>query len=882
MHQLKRHLSFKLCVLLALMCSIAFAGTTGKISGVVTDKDTKQPLPGANVVVEGTTMGAATDANGRYFILQVPPGSYNLIVTMMGYQSTKATNVKVSIDLTTTQSFDISSKVLELGEAIEIIADRPLIQKDGVTTMQIAEAELVENMVADDYKDVLTLNSGVTKSQIRDGAFSSNTESGEGQFFVRGGRGNELAVMVDGMYVRDGITGGLGTEVSTGAIEELQLISGNFNAEYGNAMSGVLNLVTQEGGSATSFKVRGLTDAFFGRPTRDYTFLERDKLLEEKGVLDRSNWGTNQAQVSLGGPVPGLGGDLRYFVSGEYNETDGYIGALQNEYARRGTAKLTYAPNSKTKFTVTANGNSEDQEIYDHYFAHDQHDVIGDSLLGFPEGSPANNYAGNNRLKTRVYNGLFGWTQSLNNRAFFELKLGYFTRTYFDRVHSEPEQYLLLTYNDGEDFAVSGDDPRYLNQENRSWQGKFDLNWQVNANHNVKGGADFNALRVWRKQLLTGGDIQNSIVDHYTIKPVEAAVYLQDKMEFKDLIINAGVRLDYFDPADSVAIELNAPAGALRPADTRLRFSPRLGLAHPVTDRANLHFSYGHFYQNPEYNKVVFNRRRATQIFRPTLGNAELKPQKTVSFEVGWDQQLTDFLAISATGFYKDYENLISTDPYPNARPAAVTYYVNQDFANARGVQIDMRTRRYNHFSSYFSYTIQRAEGNSSSPLDTRNDLLARPPRVPVKKLIILDWDRPHIFNFNLDFRYNKNEGPRFGGAQWLQNFGMNLTGRFNSGFPYTPTDSRDQRIADENTARAPSTWQLDLRIDKLFNFAGIELGLFSEITNLTNRRNVVEVWTDTGLPNDSTNPGFTPQGERDPYNIGEQRNIRLGFELRR
>ncbi len=877
MHQLKRHSLFMLRVVLALMCSMAFAGTTGKISGVVKDKDTKQPLPGVNVVLEGTTLGAATDANGRYFILQVPPGSYNLIVTMMGYQSTKATSVKVSVDLTTTQNFEISSKVLELGEAVEIIADRPLIQKDGVTTMQIAEAELVENMVADDYKDVLTLNSGVTKSQIRDASFSSNNESGEGQFFVRGGRGNELAVMVDGMYVRDGITGGLGTEVSTSAIEELQLISGNFNAEYGNAMSGVLNLVTQEGGSATSFKVRGLTDALFGKPTRDYTFEERDKLLEEKGMLERSNWGTNQAQVSLGGPVPGFGSKLRYFLSGEYNETNGYIGNLQDEFARRGTAKLTYAPSSKTKFTVTANGNSEDMEIYEHLFAHQ-------GLYRYRIGSDTldHNFAGNDHLETRVYSGLFGWTQSLSNNAFFEFKLQYFTRSFFDGVRREPDEYSLLTYNDGEDFAPSGDDPRYLDQENRSWQGKLDLTWQANANHNLKGGLDFNALRIWRKQLLTGGDIQNSRIDHYTFKPVEAAIYVQDKMEFKDLIINAGLRVDYFDPADSIAVDSNAPLGARRVADTHLRLSPRLGLAHPVTDRANLHFSYGHFYQNPEYNKIVFNRLRFVDIFRPTLGNADLKPQKTVSFEVGWDQQLTDYLAISATGFYKDYENLISTDPYPNARPAAVTYYVNQDFANSRGLQIDLRTRRYHHVASFFSYTIQRAEGNSSSPLDTRNDLLARPPRVPVKKLIILDWDRPHVFNFNLDWRYNQGEGPSFGGSRWLQNFGVNLTGRFNSGFPYTPTDSRGQRIADENTARAPSTWQLDLRVDKLFNVAGIELGIFSEITNLTNRRNVVEVWTDTGLPNDSTDPGFTPQGERDPYNIGEQRNIRIGFELKR
>ncbi|MCL4708643.1 carboxypeptidase-like regulatory domain-containing protein [bacterium] len=868
---------FLLMLLLAFFVhsSLAFAGTTGKISGVVREKDTRNPLPGVNVIVLGTTLGAATDANGRYFILHVPPGTYSVKASSMGYQATTISNVKVSVDLTSTVNFDLASTVLETGEAVEIVAQRPLIQKDGVTTMQVVEADVVENMVADDFKDVLTLNSGVTTRPIRDAAFAEGLDTGEGQFFVRGGRGNELAVMVDGMSVRDGITGGLGGEVSTGAIEEIQLISGNFNAEYGNAMSGVLNLVTQEGGSKTNFSLRGLTDAIFGTPTRDYTFQERDRLIETKGVLDRANWGTYQSQFSLGGPVPGIGNTMKYFLAGEYYQTDGNIGILQNEFTRRGSAKVTLSPTKTAKLTFSANANSEDQEIYDHYFAHQglyRQRVGTDSL--------DNNFAGNDHLRTRTYQGIVAWTQTLNQRSFFELKIQHFSRTFMDRVRSQPEDYIFLTYNAGEDFVVSGDDPRFLHQEDRVWQGKFDVTYQANINHNIKAGLDFNRHRVWRQQLLTGGDIVNSRVDMFKFYPVEAAAYLQDKMEFNDLVINVGLRVDYFDPKDSVAVDVNNPLGPRRVTESKIRVSPRLGLAHPITDRANLHFSYGHFYQVPEYNKIVFNHNRYVDIFRPTLGNADLEPQKTVAFEVGWDQQITDFLALSVTGFYKDIENLVATDLYSFARPSAVTYYINQDFANSRGVEINFRTRRYHHFASYFSYTISRAEGNSSNPLDTRADLLARPPRVPLKKLVILDWDRPHVFNFNFDFRYKKGEGPRFGGAQLLQNFGVNLTGRFSSGQPYTPTDSRGQRLGDENVARMPSNWQLDLRVDKLFNLAGREFGVFTEVTNLTNRRNVVEVFTDTGLPNETTDPGYTPQGKRDPYNIGAQRNIRLGFEL--
>jgi hypothetical protein len=195
-------------------------------------------------------------------------------------------------------------------------------------------------------------------------------------------------------------------------------------------------------------------------------------------------------------------------------------------------------------------------------------------------------------------------------------------------------------------------------------------------------------------------------------------------------------------------------------------------------------------------------------------------------------------------------------------------------------VEFNLRTRRVNHLAAFFSYTLSRAEGNSSNPLDTRADLLARPPRVPIKELITLDWDRPHVFNFNVDLRYYKGEGPRIAGATWFENFGVNLTGRFQSGLPYSPTDTRGQRIADENSARMPSTWQLDLRANKTFDIGQLKFDVFTEITNLTNRRNIVNVFTDSGLPLDSRDPGYTTFGERDPYNLGLQRNIRVGAEV--
>ena len=846
-------------MLLIAVISSAYAGTTGKIAGRITDKETGEPLPGVNVVIGGTSLGAATDTDGRYYILLVAPGTYSLTASILGYQTTKTTNVQVLVDLTTTVNFILSSQVLEMGQEVIVIAERPLIQRDGVTTMQVTGSDVVENMVADDFKDVLTLNSGVTTSPIRNG------DTGEGLYFIRGGRGNEAAFMVDGMYARDGVSGGLGTDVATSAVEELQLISGNFNAEYGNAMSGVINVITQEGGGRTSFRLRGYTDAIFGKPSREYTFDQRDALIENDGILETPNWGTHQGQFSLSGPLPGFGSRVKYFASGEYYETDGYIGIMQQEFARRALGKLTYQPSPFIKLSLTGNFNNEDVEIYEHLFARLN-----------PEG--------NDRIHTETTQGILSWTHTLSSKAFYEARVQRFSRKFFDRVQNDPFLYSILFLNATEDFARAGsDDPRFIQQEERVWQGKFDLTYQVTTNHNLKAGLDYSRHRVFRHYAILISEPTITFADRLTFNPVNASTYLQDKMEFRDLVVNLGVRLDYWDPDTwEVKDPRNPRTGGIQQGKKRLRVSPRLGLAHPISDKANLHFSYGHFYQTPEFDKVSQNRgisARGSLVDR-LIGNGNLKPQKTTSFEVGWDQQITDFLALTVTGFYKDIENLISTDHYPTALPRAASYYVNQDFANSRGIELNFRTRRYNHFAGYFSYTLSRGEGNSSNP---RGRILAAdevPPREPLKKLITLDWDRPHVFNFNIDFRYDKGEGPLVFGSRWLENFGVNLTGRFESGLPYTPTDSRGTFTAEENVAREPSTWQLDLRIDKLFDIAGMKLGVFSEITNLTNRANIISVYTDTGLPFDNTDLTYTPEGQRDPNNVGPQRNIRLGLEI--
>jgi hypothetical protein len=208
----------------------AFGGTTGKISGKVTDKNTGEPLPGVNVLIEGTMMGAATDMKGNYIIINVPVGSYTVRADYIGYKTVRIANIRVHPDLTTEVNFQLSSTVLQ-GQTVSIVAERPIINKNVTNTVRTLEAEDLKNIPMRGVQTVMSLSSAVV-----------------GGTHVRGGRSEENVTYVDGVMttlLRGGTTNGL--SVISNAIEEANFHAGGFNAEYGFANSGVLFTTTKSG-----------------------------------------------------------------------------------------------------------------------------------------------------------------------------------------------------------------------------------------------------------------------------------------------------------------------------------------------------------------------------------------------------------------------------------------------------------------------------------------------------------------------------------------------------------------------------------------------------------------------------------------------------------
>ena len=238
--------------------ALAFAGTTGKLSGRVTT-DKKEPLPGVNVRIDGQRLGAITDDQGEFFIIGIPAGTYTVRMNLVGYTGYAASNVAVSPDFTTGLNASLKAEALQLGE-VHVDATRPLLQKDATGTTRFLSADDIQKLPTRGYRDAAAQQTGVVNFARNIDNESQNNNT----LIIRGGRPNETAYFVDGVSQQDPLTGTSSTSISNSAIEEVVVLTGGFNAEYGRIMSGAVNVVTREGGQKYFGSVEAVSDALAG------------------------------------------------------------------------------------------------------------------------------------------------------------------------------------------------------------------------------------------------------------------------------------------------------------------------------------------------------------------------------------------------------------------------------------------------------------------------------------------------------------------------------------------------------------------------------------------------------------------------------------------
>jgi outer membrane receptor protein involved in Fe transport len=917
-----------LVLIFLLMSTIAYSGTTGKISGVVKDKSTGEPLAGASIVVEGTNMGAAADGNGYYFIINIPPGKYRLKTMMMGYKATVVTDVQVIIDLTTKVEFELEQTILE-GEVVEITAERPLIEKDVTSSSVVTTSEQIDKMPVTSFNEVLVITPGFVES----GAGDSRN------FNVRGGRNNELAFMIDGFYVEDPMFGGMGSDVANVGISELAVLTGTFNAEYGEAMSGILNIVTKEGGSNYSGRIRFFTDKFVN--PHEYTYLH--KYLDKDGrwtdkdgnyvtgeynaqttpgtnLYDQNFWDTvtkNETdfnkfhtEVNVGGPIPFIGRGNSFFLAGDALDTDTYLGWTGQPYQkeRRGNAKFVLSPLSSLKLTLGVVGGKKRYKTYSHtnkYVPQNTGTNYDDNLMIngtlTHQISPSTFYT----FKSSVFysyrdyyrykdEDFFsgqdenGEWQILNENGVYS---GLADISPSDQEYEFDSVFRTIT-DEGDTLWTSGGGASWEDRQNTIVSGKFDITSQVSKVHQFKLGVELKETHL-QYHYVYGPFLAIPDVQKYDHKPIEGATYLQDKMEFENLgiVINAGLRLDYMDTRAKYIFDPHKPTAEmvidpltgeerqnLTEAEKKLYVSPRLGFAHPVADRAVLHFAYGHFYQVPQYSYLFLTENMddpnypfpnmAINTIYTQLGNANLKPEKTIAYEVGLETKLAENISFDVTFYYKNIYDYTTFRRY-QAVPVQYHRFINQDYANSKGIEVTLKKRFSNYFGGQINYTISKAEGNASDVSDSFNDWynFSVNKTYPPKKTINMDWDQTHTVNFVVDLGKPGN-------------WGVNIVGNFGSGLPYTPLSSRGLRIDEPNSARKPWTMTVDLRATKDIKWTGLNFTVYADFENILNKENVYIVNGSTGKPDVNANWDYSVDWVTVPYYWGTPRTFQVGLSV--
>lgn len=927
--------------LIVLTGSVAGASTVGKIQGTVSDEATGLPLPSANVTIVGTTMGAASSDLGEYFILNVPAGTYSVQASVMGYKPVVLNNVQVTADFTTYLHFSLESTVATTLEPIKVTAERPMVQRDKTGSLRVVDAQEIQNLPVRGYQDAASLQGGVVAvghPLMASGATRLEESTNDPRLYIRGGRSNEVAYYVDGFSQQDPLTGISSTSINQNAINQVVVMTGGFDAEYGKIMSGVVNVVTKDAGSRYSGTLEAMTDnlaSVVGGDTYDY----------------------NVYDASFGGPVPGVD-NLGFYASGERRWSGDRspkpvqsLGLTAEQEALFPDArlpnnslsgytwqgKLNYAPTSSMKFRLGMLGSVDHWQEYRHAYLFD--------LAHTPRYEDENN---------SVY-GTF--THTLSPDFFYDVSVNWF---YTERYRGDGVYFKdifayardnnplfdtatpLFYYGDQENGQHVWDD--YLHRESSYVGFRGNATYQLDSHNTMKLGGEYRRHTLRRYQHLfpvqVGGSdaIAFLDVDNYGYTrtgqnqaddgpitsgrlagldgvkhPRDFSLYVRNQYQSEDFVLNAGLRYDYLDANTLKLRDEHLPLGEDRArldpedlvdASASNKLSPRIGIGFPVGQGTQFHANYGKFFQQPNLENLYVSyaylehKVQTGGYFFP-FGNPNLRPEETTAYEFGFTRSLSPTSVFDATLFYKDVRNLVQVVSI-TAAPNNYSSYRNTDYGTIKGADFRFEMQRTRNVQASVYYTLSWARGTGSIGDTQRN--IAWTQAEPPKLSSPLDFDQRHKVTVNLDWRLGAGQGPLVGKVRPLENAGINVLLNASSGTPYTPRLTYDEitlanvsalNAGSINQDNGPWNFRVDLKADRAFHVQGAELDAFVWILNVFNRRNAVTVYDGSGDALSTTwldtptgeNSYATPEAqslyrlkERNPNNFDIPRLIRFGI----
>lgn len=905
--------------ILFVMLTNSFAGTTGKISGKVTDGETGMPLPGANIIIEGTSIGTASDIDGNYSILNVSPGNYTIKFSMVGFADVIVQEVRVEIDLTTNVNVQLTTTSISSEEVI-IVAERPVVARDVSSSQMNITGKSIEALPVTTVEQVISLQAGVQQSS-----------SG---IIVRGGSANQTVFMVDGFSQNDERANIPYTTVSLSSVKEIKVQTGGFNAEYGNMRSGLINVVTKEGSrtkySATvSFRMAPATSKHFGNSIYDpYSYFNRpyndpdvmwngtnsgvwDSYTQRQypqfegwnavseSTLRNSDESTHvtpaaakqiydwehrrtgdiedpdyNVDLGFGGPVPFVSnmlGNLRFYFS-YFNTNEMFVFPLSRDSYKEDYGQIKFISNISSGLKLTVNG------------MYGEINSVSAYNWNPPTGSVLRSTSGVAGLVNRenlnmpgyfspsdIYRTSFGakLTHVFSAATFYQFQIQHKINRYntFEltgRDTSKTNEIFPGYFADEAPSgywgnSVSGIDGMSLGgwmnlgrdkSVNSTTSFRFDFTSQLNSSNMVKAGFEI----VYNNYDINTGTYSPSMTTWtrsqiYELTPLRISAYAQDKLEYEGFVMNIGLRADYSAPNSNWyqlteydqylqagygnSIEDDVPTEKV---SGRLYLSPRLGISHPITTNSKLYFNYGHFFSEPSSTYRFLLQRESNGMVK-FIGNPYMDPEKTIAYELGFSQNISDMYLLNVAAYYKDITNQPGWIFYQNTN-SSVSYNTsaNNNYQDIRGFELTLSKTRGDWIRGFINYTYDvRTSGYFGltsyyeDPIKQRDYLALNPYQYKPQP-------QPYA-RLNVEFLTPVDYGSELGGIHPFGSWSFNLLADWRSGAYETYNPNNLPGIIDN--VQWVDWFNIDIRLSKTIVLDDFNLQFYLDVSNVLNLKHL-------------------------------------------
>ncbi len=878
-------------------------GQTGKISGIVLDKETQEPLIGVNVIIKELLLGASTDERGYYSILNVQPGVYSIEIAMMGYTKIIQENVEVTMNITTVIDAKLSPSIVGM-QTIHVIAERPEIVRDISGSQLTIKSGKVRTLPIKDITEAIGLQAGIE------------------DFVIRGGSSRQTAFMLDGFQMADERSNLPITTLSLNSVQEIQIQTGGFSVEYGNLRSGVVNIVTKEGardhysGDATiqykapqaknydrsiygneSYYLRSYLDddvAFVGTTNggwsdslqAQYPYFEGWNAVSLSTLADtdpsndlspngakqqflwehRRNGSITQPDysmdLSINGPFPAFSknmGNLRFSLS-HYREKQMFVIPLSRDAYEQNTTQLKLTTSFKTSIKLTLMWQYGTEYSVSPY----NWDLPTGTVLKSTNSIASLVSGGNNVVFMPGY-----FSPTTLTRAMFGIKMNHmlssnsFYEVLFQQTNNKTNTFQLPERDFTKNIELF--DGFYVNEapygyDSEEWMNlgrdttknstsifKIDFTRQLNQRNQIKTGLSI-VNNDFRIASYTESDKATWTRDmHYQVTPFRFAAYFQDKLEFEGFIANIGLRGEYSNPQTSIydltdydpfytkgtgfEIEKEAPVLDSKPV---FILSPRLGISHPLSDKAKLYFNYGHM--NSEASSIYrFTLQREANGMVTNMGNPNLSLERTIAYELGYSQSIYDDYLINVAAYYKDVTNQPGWISYRSV-DNTINYLKaeNNNYADIRGFEMTLDKTRGKWIKGFVNYTYMIETSGYFGITQNYQDPAKQLEYIKSDPLTSKPAPQP-FFRANLELLTPENFGPHVGDTYLLGSWNASFIYTYKTGsyFTYNPSNIPDLY----NNVQWRDYTNVDMRVQKHFKYENYVLDLFVDVSNVLNSK---------------------------------------------